>query len=212
MILKYKFIVFLALAFSFLHTNAQTKIIAHRGFSGITPENTLIAFQKAIESKAQYLELDVHRTKDDSLVVIYDSAVDKTSSNNTKGEISEMNYSDLTAVKVGYRERFGNKYENEKIPTSRESLELAKGKIKICIEIKVYGVEEDVLKIVDDLEVNDEVIIFSFYYPVLAKIRKLDKDIPILYLIDSADKTTIDYAKVIESNAIGVGYGTTVTK
>jgi glycerophosphoryl diester phosphodiesterase len=89
---------------------------------------------------------------------------------------------------------------------------LAKDKIKVCIEIKVYEAEKEILKIVNDLGVNDDVIIFSFYYPVLAKIRQLDKNIATLYLIGSADKLTIDYAKLIEANAIGVGYGTTITK
>ena len=200
------------LALSSILTNAQTKIIAHRGFSDIAPENTLIAFQKAIECKADYFELDVHKTKDDSIVVIHDRSVDRTSSNDMKGEIAEMNYSDLTTVRVGYRMKFGDKYEDEKIPTLREALELAKGKIKVCIEIKVYGVEKEILKIVNDLGINDDVIIFSFYYPVLAKIRQLDKNIRTLFLINSADKMTIDYARVIGSEAIGVGSGTAVTK
>ena len=201
-----------ALVLLSIQITAQTKIIAHRGFSSIAPENTLVAFQKAIECKADYFELDVHKTKNDSIVVIHNSSVDKTSSNSRKGEIAKMNYSDLATVKVGYSEKFGNKYENEKIPTLREALELAKGKIKVCIEIKVYGTEKEILKIINDLGVKDDVIIFSFYYQVLAKIRQLDKNIPILFLINKADKMTIEYAKIIESNAIGVGYGTTVTK
>jgi len=212
MILTTRFSFIVVLVLSSILTNAQTKIIAHRGFSSIAPENTLIAFQKAIECKADYFELDVHKTKNDSIVVIHDSSVDRTSSNNIKGKIAEMNYSDLASLTVGYPINFGDKYENEKIPTLREALKLAKGKIKVCIEIKVYGAEKEILKIVNDLGVKDDVIIFSFYYPVLAKIRQLDKNIPILFLINEADKMTIDYAKVIESNAIGVGYGTTVTE
>ncbi len=200
------------LTLSSIMTSAQTKIIAHRGFSGIAPENTLISFQKAIECGADYFELDVHKTKDDSIVVIHDASVDRTSSNDMKGEIAKMTYSELTAVRVGYSEEFGDKYKNEKIPTLREALELAKGKIKVCIEIKVYDVEKEVLKIVNDLEVNDDVIIFSFYYPVLAGIRELDKNISTLYLINTADNAIINDAKAIESNAIGVGSGTDITK
>lgn len=212
MILSKRFIFIVVLVLSSILTNAQTKIIAHRGFSSIAPENTLIAFQKAIECNADYFELDVHKTKNDSIVVIHDSSIDRTSSNEVKGRIAEMNYSDLATLTVGYPIKFDDKYENEKIPTLREALKLAKGKIKVCIEIKVYGAETDILKIVNDLGVKDDVIIFSFYYPVLAKIRQLDKNIPILFLINKADKMTIDYAKIIESNAIGVGYGTTVTE
>lgn len=211
MILTTRFIFIVLFVLSSIGTNAQTKIIAHRGFSSIAPENTLIAFQKAIDCKADYLELDVHKTKDDSIVVIHDSSIDRTSSNELKGKIAAMNYSDLATLTVGYPTKFGNKYENEKLPTLREALELAKGKIKVCIEIKVYGAEQEILKIVNDLGVKEEVIIFSFYYPVLAKIRQLDKHIPILFLINKADRLTIDYAKIIESTAIGVGYGTTIT-
>ena len=50
-----------------IQATAQTKIIAHRGFSSVAPENTLVAFQKAIECKADYFELDVHKTKNDSI-------------------------------------------------------------------------------------------------------------------------------------------------
>jgi len=54
MILATRFIFIVVFVLSSMLTNAQTKIIAHRGFSGIAPENTLIAFQKAIEYKADY--------------------------------------------------------------------------------------------------------------------------------------------------------------
>ncbi len=190
---------------------AQTKIIAHRGFSGVAPENTLISFQKAIDTGADYFELDVHGTIDDQVVVIHDASVDRTSSNDMKGKVSDMTYNDLTKVEVGYSKKYKNKYENLKIPTLRQALELAKGKIKVCIEIKAYGIEQEIMDIVNDLGMNDEVIMFSFYYQVLAKIRQLDKNIPILYLLGTADETTIDYAKVIDAQAIGVGSGTKLT-
>ena len=191
---------------------AQTKIIAHRGFSGIAPENTLASFQKAIESGADYFELDVHKTKDDSLVIIHDGSVDRTSSNGMTGELWKYDYAELTKVKVGYPEKFGDEFKDEKIPTLREVLSLAKDKIKVSIEIKVYGVEEQVLKIINDLDMRGQVIIFSFHYQVLTKIRTLDKTIPILYLIDYADDTTIEYATLINANAIGVGYATNPSK
>ncbi|WP_242120510.1 glycerophosphodiester phosphodiesterase [Aestuariivivens sediminicola] len=200
------------LVLSFTAAHAQTKIIAHRGFSSVAPENTLVAFQKAIDCGADYFELDVHKTKNDSIVVIHDTSVDRTSSNNRTGTVAKMDYSDLATVKVGYSEKFGNTFENEKIPTLREALQLAKGKIKVCIEIKVFGIEEEILNIINDLGVKDEVILFSFYYQVLSRVRELDKTIPILFLINKAEEKTIDYAKNIKSDAIGVGNNTTVTK
>ncbi|MBN2781577.1 MAG: hypothetical protein JXR21_06405, partial [Candidatus Marinimicrobia bacterium] len=64
---------------------AETRIIAHRGFSSAAPENTLTAFKKAIESGADYFELDVHQSRDGKLVVIHDGTVDRVSSNGIRG-------------------------------------------------------------------------------------------------------------------------------
>ena len=210
--LTYKITVITVLVMFSIMTNAQTKIVAHRGFSSIAPENTLIAFQKAIDCGADYFELDVQKTKDDSIVVIHDKSVNRTCSNDMKGNISEMTYSELAAVKVGYSKEFSDKYKDEKIPTLCEALKMAKGNIKVCIEIKVHGVEKEVIDIVNELGVNDEVIVFSFYSTVLEKIHQLDKNIPTLFLMNNADKKTISQAKAIESNAIGVGPGTKITE
>lgn len=192
--------------------HSQTKIIAHRGFSGIAPENTLAAFQKAIDAGIEYFELDIHKTKDDSVVVIHDSSVDRTSSNGMKGKIADLTFAELSQVRVGYSGKFGDEFKEEKVPTLREALQLAKGKIKVCLEIKVTGAEEQVMETLKELKMKDEVIIFSFLYPALAKVRQLDETIDILYLIGSADETTIDYAKVIKAQAIGAGGGNPLTK
>jgi len=191
--------------------SAQTKVIAHRGFSSAAPENTMAAFQKAIDVNADCFELDVRKTKDDSLIVIHDATVDRTSSNGFKGKVSELNYSELTKARVGYTEKFGDKFKDEKIPTLREALMLAKGKIKVCIEMKVYGVEDEVYQLLKELNMINDVIIFSFHCPVLIKFHHLDKNIKTLYLFNYADKTSIDYARIIESDYIGVGYDTKVT-
>lgn len=205
-------IVFFMLMVCSVSTKAQTKVIAHRGFSGIAPENTMIAFQKAIESGADYLELDVHKSKKGKLYVIHDSSVKRTSSNEAEGNISEMTCKEIEDVRVGYSKKFDQSYKDETIPTLKEVLKLAKGKIKVCIEIKIYGIEKEILEMVKKLNMEKEVLIFSFHYPVLSKIRQLNPTIPILYLIDKADRTTIDYAKIININVIGVGYGTSLTK
>lgn len=108
--------------FSLMTTTAQTKIIAHRGFSGAAPENTLPAFKKAIDIGEDYLELDIHKTKNGKLVVIHDKSVQRTSSNNSHGNIDEMTLKEIKKVKVGYTEKFGLKYRNEKIPTLKKVL------------------------------------------------------------------------------------------
>ncbi len=197
--------------FGHLASTAQTKVIAHRGFSGVAPENTLISFQKAIEVGADYLEFDVHKSKDGKLFVVHDASVKRTSSNHATGNIAEMSSKAIRKVRVGYSEKFGCTFKNEKIPTLRKVLKLARHKMKVCVELKVGGIETDVLKTINDLDMHDEVIIFSFHYPILSKIRALDPKIPMLHLIEKADDKTIDNAKKINCNAIGVGYSTAVT-
>jgi glycerophosphoryl diester phosphodiesterase len=189
---------------------AQTKVIAHRGFSSAAPENTLAAFEKAIQSGADYFELDVRQTKDDSIIVIHDQSLNRTSVQ--KGKVSKMTYAELEAVSVGYPDQFDQSYKGEKLPSLREALKLAKSKIKVCIEIKVHSAEEEILRTVRELEMEEEVIIFSFYKDVLKKIRQLDEDIPILYLKSRANKNSIRKAKEMDAQAIGVGGKTKLDK
>lgn len=184
---------------------AQTKIIAHRGFSEIAPENTLAAFNKAIETGADYLELDVHATADNIIVVIHDNSVDRTASDGASGKIAKLTYDEINKIKVGFPTKFGTTYHDEKIPTLHDVLKLAKGKIKVCVEIKVLGIETEVMKIIEQTHMQNDVIIFSFSFEVLSKIRALNPTIPILYLVHHFQKSTIDYAQLINANAIGVG-------
>lgn len=191
---------------------SHTQIIAHRGFSGIAPENTLAAFEKAIEVGADYFELDVQKTSDDSLVVIHDNAVDRTKSNAVTGKVIQMTFEQLQQARVGFAEKFGDAFANEKVPTLRQALELAKGKIKVCIEIKVLGVEQPVLELLHALDMLDQVIIFSFHYQVLAKVRELEPRVKMLYLVGKANDLTIYYAKAIKVDAVGTGSDTLISQ
>lgn len=190
----------------------STKVIAHRGFSEIAPENTMIAFKKAIEIKADYFELDVHKTKDDVLVVIHDKTIDRTSSNEKSGKVSELNFNEIQKVKVGYSSKFSDKYKDEKIPTLKEVLQLAKGKIKVCVELKVIGIEKQVVDLLNEVDMTNQVIVFSFNDESLIKIKKLNPKLKTLFLKNDANLKTLDFVKAINANAIGIGYGTELTK
>ncbi|MCD6543777.1 MAG: hypothetical protein J7K34_04645, partial [Flavobacteriaceae bacterium] len=195
-----------------IQNKAQTKIIAHRGFSEIAPENTLIAFQKAIEIGADYFELDVHQTKDGVLVVIHDKTVDRTSSNNKKGDVKEKTFKELGKVKVGLSSKFGEKYSNEKIPTLKEALQLAKGKIKVCVELKADNIENQIVELLNELDMINQVIVFAFNDQSLVKIKNLNPEIKTLFLKNHTNIKTLDFVKEIHANAIGVGYDTKITK
>src|ERR1043165_3473631 len=74
-------------------------VIAHRGFSGIAPENTLAAFKKALAINVDYLELDVHLTKDNQVVIIHDKSIDRAT--NGKGKVRDFTLEELRKFDAG---------------------------------------------------------------------------------------------------------------
>ena len=103
-------------------------LVAHRGYSDKYPENTMIAFQKAIEDGFDGIETDVHKTKDGQLVLCHDEKINRTS--NGKGYIKDYTYEELLQFDFGYK----TKYKNQKIPLLKDLLELCQNK-KIIINI-----------------------------------------------------------------------------
>lgn len=105
-------------------------IIAHRGASAYAPENTLSAFEKAIEMKAPILETDVHQTKDSVLVLMHDDTVDRTTDG--KGRIKDMLYADFKKLVI----RSPLSSAEEHPPSLEEALNAIKGRAQLLIEIK----------------------------------------------------------------------------
>lgn len=110
----------------------KVKIIGHRGAAGLAPENTMAAFKKALDLSVDIIELDIHLTSDDSIVVIHDYDVKRTT--NGKGKVDSFNYDEIKKLDAG--SWFGEAFKNEKIPTLNEVLNLVNGKAKTLIEIK----------------------------------------------------------------------------
>lgn len=108
-------------------------VIAHRGFSGAAPENTLAAFEKAIEAGSDMIELDVHLSSDGQVVVIHDDTLNRTT--NSKGKVSHHTLQELKQLDAG--SWFGSQFSGEKIPTLKEVLELVRGRILVNIELKM---------------------------------------------------------------------------
>ena len=146
-------------------------VIAHRGAHHGIPENTLPAYQKAIDLGCDFVEIDVRTTKDGKFVSIHDSKIDDYVPGK-KGKVNEMTLDELRALDIGIRK--GPEWKGTKIPSFEEILELCHGKIGIYLDlksapvnqlveiIKKYGMENDVIwyisasdsKNLDDLKVN----------------------------------------------------------
>lgn len=126
--------------FNFSPSSEFTRVIAHRGDSDHFPENTLIAFQKALEVGANIIELDIHLSKDGVPVVIHDNELSRTT--NGSGLVQDETLAGLKKLSAGYIEKFGNKFNDQKIPTLREIFENIPSDQLLFVEIKREAVRE----------------------------------------------------------------------
>ena len=156
----------------------MTKNFAHRGFSGKYPENTMLAFEKAIEAGADGIENDVHLTKDGVPVIIHDELVDRTT--NGKGYVKDYTYEELSRLDASY---IFPEYGVLHIPTLREYMELVKDKDIITnIELKTGvfeypGIEEKVYSMIQEYGLKDKMIISSFNHFSILRMKALDPTI-----------------------------------
>ena len=153
----------------------MTKNFAHRGFSGKYPENTLLAFQKAIEAGADGAELDVQLTKDGEVVIIHDETIDRTTDG--KGYVVDYTYDELSKFDASYIYR--GQMGFNKIPTLREYFELVKDldfitNVELKTGINEYlGIEEKVYDLIKEFKLEKKVIISSFNHFSVLRMKKI---------------------------------------
>lgn len=153
----------------------MTKNFAHRGFSGKYPENTMLAFKKAIETGADGIELDVQLTKDGEVVIIHDETIDRTT--NGKGLVVEYTYEELAKFDASYI--FTGQYGFNKIPKLREYFEFVKDfDIVTNIELKTgineyLGIEEKVWELIKEFGLEKRIIISSFNHFSVMRMKKI---------------------------------------
>ena len=174
-------------------------VYAHRGASAYVPENTKIAFEKALELNANGIELDLQKTKDGKIVIFHDDVIDNKS--NGKGKISEYTYQELLNFDFG--SWFDSKYKNEKILLFEDfAKEFLNKDLTFAIELKVLGIENDTLDIINKYKTHDNIYITSFLYEALENTRKLNKDIKLSWLVSKINKENINKLLKIKGNQI----------
>jgi glycerophosphoryl diester phosphodiesterase len=155
-------------------------VIAHRGASAYYPENTMPAFKAAVEMNADMIELDVLLSKDNVPIVFHDKYLDKKS--NGQGLLSDHTLSELKKLDAG--SWFHEKFKGVQIPTLQEVLEFTSGKIALNIEIKTEAVsaenntiEKSVIDLVERYNLENEVMISSFDYRAIERVKSLNPKI-----------------------------------
>jgi len=119
--------------------NGSVYVIAHRGAHNGIPENSLAAYQKAIDLGCDFVEIDLRTTKDNQLVSIHNSTIDDYVNGKT-GEVREMSLEELKKLDIG--EKAGKEWKNTRIPTFIEILDLCQDKIGIYLDLKDGDPEE----------------------------------------------------------------------
>ena len=157
--------------------------IAHRGASSYAPENTFVAYDKALAMGVNHIELDVHLTLDDHIVVIHDDTVDRTT--DARGRVSDFTLDELKALDAGAW--FGPEYAGERIRSLGETLEHYKGKLHFHIEIKqreiTGGLARRTIDMVRGYGVTDSVTITSFQIEWLRESAAYDSTLPKGWLV-----------------------------
>ena len=173
--------------------------IAHRGASSYAPENTFAAYDKALAMGVNHVELDVHLTRDDHIVVIHDDTVDRTTE--AHGRVSDFTLDELRSLDAG--SWFNSEFTGERIRSLGETLEHYKGRLYFHIEIKqreiAGGLARRTIDMVRGYGLTDSVTITSFNKEWLEEAAAYDSALPKGWLVPSGsagwDDSIIEQSK-----------------
>ncbi len=163
-------------------------LVAHRGGAARAPENTLAAFKNGLALGADYLEMDVHLSKDGVPVVIHDPKIDRTTDG--VGRVSDYTVAQLQEFNAAAKFP-GGWAERQVIPTFAQVLDLAKDSaVHLEVEIKwdadnhpYPGIEQKVLDELATRGMLDRVKIMAFEFDALKRIRAINSRVPIIALL-----------------------------
>jgi glycerophosphoryl diester phosphodiesterase len=148
--------------------HAGVYVVAHRGAHDSIPENTLAAYQHAIDLECDFVEIDVRTTKDGHLVSVHDSTIDRYSIRGETGKVADMTLEALRAIDIG--SRVDPKWSQERVPTVEEILLLCRGRIGIYLDVKSASIE-DLLGLVRKFDMECE----TLWYIPAGKVEELRK-------------------------------------
>lgn len=176
----------------------------HRGASGYYPENTMLAFEKAIEMGCDGIETDVQMTADGVLVLIHDENLKRTTG--VDAFVKDYNFNELRKLNAANYHSMKEVFQY--IPTVEELLELAKkNNIIINFEIKTgivfyEGIEKKLIDLINTYNMKDNVIISSFNHYALIECKKIDSEIKTAILYAEALYHPEDYCKTVDADGL----------
>jgi glycerophosphoryl diester phosphodiesterase len=160
----------------------RPRVMAHRGLSGLFPENTLLAFEEAARVGAPYIELDVHMTRDGEVIVCHDADLKRTT--DRAGLIHELSYAEVAAADAGYN--FGG--TKGKFPFRGQGLSVPRladvlaGFAQIHFVIEVKQIEPSLIaaisEVIEKAHMRRHVLIASEHQQPLSEAREMLAGVP----------------------------------
>ncbi|MDE6789362.1 MAG: glycerophosphoryl diester phosphodiesterase membrane domain-containing protein, partial [Ruminococcus sp.] len=185
---------------------SRTQITAHRGFSYSAPENTMYAFEYALESGADYIELDVQLTADEYVVVFHDEKLSRVTDGT--GKISDYTYEELQKFSAGSKFRKSDKFSDAKIPLLSDVFEIIGNKILYNVEIKDKGntslTTQKTVALIEEYGLEQSCYITSFSYNILKDVKKINPEIKTGLIANSAAVTS--FARLRNIDALSLNY------
>lgn len=168
-------------------------VIAHRGASSYAPENTLAAFDLAVEMGARHVELDVHETRDGRVVVLHDATLDRTTDG--AGPVAERDWAEVRALDAGAW--FGPQFSGQRVPAFEEVLERYRGMLRLHVEIKgrSEGLVRKSLDMIRRCGMGGEATLTSFQRERIEEARAMGPEMPAGLLAREMDAGTVAWAK-----------------
>jgi len=178
-------------------------MIAHRGLSGLCPENTLAAFDAAVAAGASMVELDVTTSADGALMVIHDATLDRTTDG--KGPVAALSRAALGRLDAG--SWFAPEFAGEPIPTLETVFSRLRGRALVNVEIKreavtpavAGGVVERVIETAHDHGMAASIVVSSFEPRALEQAREVDTRVPRAVLFDEERYASLDPEPILDA-------------
>jgi glycerophosphoryl diester phosphodiesterase len=152
--------------------NRAVEITGHRGSKLRAPENTLSALRQAITEGADYAEIDVQTTADGVVVLLHDADLMRVAS--VKRRLRDINFHELSGIDVG--SWFAPEFSSERIPTLQEAIDLARGRIKLNIELKFTWPDPTLTEKVGDIVRRNgfisECVVSSLNFQALTEVKQ----------------------------------------
>ena len=170
-------------------------LTGHRGAAELEPENTRLSIQKAIDLGVDQVEIDVHLTRDQHLVVIHDATVDRTTDG--QGAVADFTLEEVKRLDAG---------KGERIPTLQEVIDLVRGKVVLQIELKGPDTAEPVVRTVEQNNIESEVLLTSFVHERLREARQLNPSLALGALWTNPPTDACEQAIDMGAEAIHIQY------